>query len=267
MTFCLLLLGCFGTISASEAPEVVEATYPVKAAARSRLIFELPRGPHVLERLELTVEDDALADWAGVLLRISWDGASAPAVDLRIDDLFGTVDGAASPGFAPARRAPSGAVFDLPMPYAREAQLSLTAPRAISGSLRLRLVTDDRRSLEENGYMQIRSASIEALGRDDRWLCIGGAGKLLGLSIRGPKGGFVPDDEWDWALDRPDGPRQSAKIASDSNFYSRWWLEAPPRFSRSLDLGGRLTRQGPTRVTLFYRSGGPDPVPGPIEGP
>lgn len=273
MTFCLLLLGGFGAISAGEAPEVVEATYPVNAAARSRFIFELPRGPYVLEQLELAVEGGSLSDWAGVLLRLTWDGASAPAVSVRIDDLFGLVAGVPAPGFAPVRGGPTKATLKLPMmAYSREAHLALTIPRPVAGQLRLRLVEDGLGSAKENGYMHIRSAQVGDPGDGDGRVQIGGEGRLLGLAIRPSGRPLGPDDSVDLRLDRievkreaeasPPGPR-----GSGTDLYSCWWLEAPPHFSRSLDLGLRSTRQGMAHVTLFYRSGREGPAPGAIEGP
>ena len=129
-----------GVLEAAE-PLPIKQTVSQKVKLQGTLekSFPLVPGPSMVRALYLEVSDKDWPKWAGSRIRIRWDGADEPGVDLPAEYLFAHARGAAPYRSLLTGAVPTGNVLRFynffPMAYARSARVTISPPSRDSSVL------------------------------------------------------------------------------------------------------------------------------------
>jgi hypothetical protein len=118
------------------------ADYLFEAAARSRQVYLLPRGPRTLRELVIEPSAATAEAWRSARLRLTWESDDPDAgagVDLPLGLLFGRFAPGAGLGTT-LLTGPDGAawVCRFPMPYRTQGLLEIDTEKPLEGRIRLR---------------------------------------------------------------------------------------------------------------------------------
>jgi hypothetical protein len=223
------------------------------------------KGAGTMRRLAVTIDPDDPDALTKVRVRLAFDGADAPSVDLPLGDLFAVTDpGARNVSLAAGRDA--GGVFytRFPMPLRRGARIAIASglPRPIRVGVEVDL--DPVPPGPRDGTFAAAAAGDNATrsGRDYEIVAATGAGKLVGLllSMVGPEGGSYLEGDERIYVDASRTPAVQGTGTEDL-FNAGWYFE---RGAFSLPLHGCLLRRtiAPRRERSdAYRWYVPDAVP------
>jgi hypothetical protein len=192
-----------------------------------------------------------------IVLRIFWDGATEPAVESPVGDLFGFSFG------RPAMRSLFGGTADdtgylyLPMPYDKSARVELVSERKVPVAIRAEILHAalSRAPGEGRFYARWRRENPPREGESYTFLKTTGRGRVVGVihQAQGPEPGQTPFFEGD---DRAyiDGELAIPGTGSEDS-YNGGWYDVPGRWygRASFPLSGCLDYLKPQARTGGYR--------------
>ncbi len=220
-------------------------------------VFETRVGGRLVG-LRLAPAGELLAEGRAALLRIYWDGATDPAVEVPVSDLFGGAWGGPAMAGLLAGATRDTAYLWFPMPFDRSARIEMeqapgTAPRAIHAEIFLS--PEARRPDEGRFYAVWRRENPTTPGQPFTFLRTGGRGHVVGvvLQAQGLATDGTPFFEGD---DRVviDGDTVVAGTGSEDSFNGGWY-DVPGRWDarRSFPMSGSLGYSNPLARTGGYR--------------
>jgi hypothetical protein len=230
----------------------------VLAPGRSVTLFETGR-PGRITSLRLGPAAAFAGDLRDIDLRISWDGAARPAVDMPVAEFF-----AYSFGDPATRSLLLGTEGDtnyvhLPMPFSRSAKVELVSRRTAGAPLPIRaeLTVDDRGRTADEAYFHARwnRETRARRGVPFPLLDVSGRGHLVGFTLQvqgatpGDTGFFEGDD-----VVTIDGRRAILGTGTEDAFNGGWY-GLPGRWNErlSLPLSGALDYSRQLARTGGYR--------------
>lgn len=234
------------------------------AAGKSLSLFSAQRGGRILG-LRLSPASALAGKDRAVLLRITWDGAAAPAVLCPAGDFFGY-----SWGVPAARSLLFGTEGDtcyawFPMPYDRSARVELVAERSTGDAVTVQaevIYADAPRRPDEGRFYAVwRRENPTKTGAPFTFVETRGRGHMAGVSLQaqGPQSGntyfFEGDDQA--TLDG----ELAAHGTGSEDFFNGGWYDVPGRWdsrisfplSGCLDYKKHLGRTGAYRLFLTDR--------------
>jgi len=195
-----------------------------------------------------------------ILLRVTWDGAKAPAILMPVGDFFGYAWGKPTMASAYVGARDDVAYCELPMPFAKGAKVELTSLRDRPLSVRGEIAVsgEGRRTDEGEFYALWHRENPTTKGRPFTWVDLKGRGHLVGLSLQaqGLETGntffFEGDD-----VTTTDGETVVHGTGSE-DFFNGGWYDLPGRwdhafsrpFSGSLGYEKHLGRTGGYRFLI-----------------
>ncbi|MFO0892246.1 MAG: DUF2961 domain-containing protein [Isosphaeraceae bacterium] len=206
------------------------ARYLVDGVANSEIRFALRTGPATVRCLEFQPAAGFEDAWRGARLRIAWDGEGhSPGVDVPIGAAFGRVDGAIALRSVLIGEAESFWYSRFPMPYHREAVLTIDSDKPIRGAVRVRSqvgLTPDA------GYFRASLQQAPMLpGRDFAWLNEQGRGHLAGIFLMTRGKAKLP-----YWLEGDDRFRIDGRLAihgtGSEDYFNCGWYALPGRLDR-----------------------------------
>ncbi len=134
-----------GSLEAAEPLPIKQmVTQRLKLKGKQEKSFSLLPGPCVVRAVYLEVAEKDWPGWAGTRIRMRWDGAADPGLDLPVEYLFAHARKAAPYRSLLAGAARTGDVLRFynffPMAYAKEARVTITPPAddsSLAGTLEL----------------------------------------------------------------------------------------------------------------------------------
>lgn len=194
-----------------------------------------------------------------ILLRITWDDAKRPAVQMPVSDFFGYAWG--KPTMASGLVGSAGGMnyCNLPMPFSKGAKIELVSLRKSGGPITIRgdieFGTAARRADEGEFYAEWRRENPATEGKPFTWLDTKGRGHLVGLSLQaqGLESGntffFEGDDKT-----VVDGEMLVQGTGSE-DFFNGGWYDVPGRWDAAFSrpMSGCLGYQRYLGRTGAYR--------------
>lgn len=248
------------TFSTGGPPSPV-AAHPFQASVApggSSVLYSTDR-PGRIVSLALEPSEALAGPDRSLVLRITWDGAETPAVEVPAGDFFGASFGRPSARsiLAGTEKGRSYAFF--PMPFDRAARVELVN-QATSGSpvaVRGQVVTQDRPRAADEGYFHAiwRRENPTKNGLPFTFVDVEGRGHLVGVTVQaqGAEAGqtlfFEGDDQA-----TIDGELTVHGTGSE-DFFNGGWYDLPGRWygQVSLPLSGCLEYTKPQGRTGAYR--------------
>jgi hypothetical protein len=230
----------------------------VLAPGRSATLFETDR-PGRITSLRLGPAAAFAGDLRDIDLRISWDGASRPAVEMPVAEFF-----AYSFGDPATRSLLLGTEGDtnylhLPMPFSRSAKVELVSRRSAGAPLPIRaeLTVSDRGRASDEAYLHARwnRETRARRGVPFPMLNVSGRGHLVGFTLQVQ--GAAPGDTGFFEGDEVvtiDGRRAIHGTGTEDAFNGGWY-GLPGRWNErlSLPLSGALDYSRQLARTGGYR--------------
>lgn len=203
-------------------------------------------GCGVLREMRVSITPNNPEMWRGIRLRIAWDGASFPSVDVPLGYFFGNAeygnDPSAQFSSLTLGLTPSGPYSRFPMPYEKGAVLELVNETSLPASnVNVRLNVERRRSLPANwGRLHATWNEERAYGDDYTKLqrtgpmqvpvhtvfeASGGPGKYVGvlLHVHWPIAGkWWGEGDWQIWTDEHGWPPSYHGTGSEEYFNSGW---------------------------------------------
>lgn len=162
--------------------------YEALKAGETKVLLDV-QGAGLIQRMWFTVQDRSFAMLRSLRLRIYWDGAEKPAVDVPFGDFFGAGLGKMVPFESALFSSPEGRSFNcyIPMPYRKGAKITL----ANEGATELRLLYFDidfvTQPKAEDNLLYFHAhwrRQTAALGTDFELLPkVRGKGRFLGVKV------------------------------------------------------------------------------------
>lgn len=162
--------------------------YEALKAGETKVLLDV-QGAGLIQRMWFTVQDRSFAMLRSLRLRIYWDGAEKPAVDVPFGDFFGAGLGKTVPFESALFSSPEGRSFNcyIPMPYRKGAKITL----ANEGATELRLLYFDidfvAQPKAEDNLLYFHAhwrRQTAALGTDFELLPkVRGKGRFLGVKV------------------------------------------------------------------------------------
>jgi hypothetical protein len=195
-------------------------------------------------------------------IRMTWDGAAAPAVEMPVTELFGFSFGKPSARSLLLGTEGEWSYFNFPMPYSRGAKIELVSRRNGGGPLRLRsevTVSEQGRAADE-AYLHARwSREVQVRkGQPFTMLDVTGRGHVAGFALQVQ--GAVPGDTGFFEGDEQvtiDG-RLAIHGTGTEDMFNGGWYGLPGRWndrasfplSGALDYSRQLARTGGYRLLI-----------------
>jgi hypothetical protein len=179
-----------GVLEAAEALPIKQTvSQKVKLQGMLEKPFSLVPGPGIVRAMYLEVAEKDWPGWAGTRIRIRWDGADSPGVDLPIEYFFCHARGAAPYRSLLVGATRTGSVLRFynffPMPYAKSARVTISPPAKDSlvlGTIDV-VSTPAEKWAEDSAYAH--AAYNEALPTQPKvyfpWLARAGQGHFAGV--------------------------------------------------------------------------------------
>lgn len=190
-------------------------------------------------------------------LRITWDGASTPAVLCPLGDFFGYGWGKPAMGSCLLGTYEGTNYCNLPMPFDRSAKIELVSMRKTPVSVRGEIAVSDssRTAYEGKFYALWRRENPTTLGKPFTWLDTQGRGHIVGLALQsqGMKAAETPFFEGDDQT-TVDGELVVHGTGSE-DFFNGGWYDVPGRWDGPVarPLSGCMTYQKHLGRTGAYR--------------
>lgn len=220
-------------------------------------VFESTRGGRIVG-IRLSPAATLMGDARATLVRITWDGASTPAVEVPVEDLFGGAWGKPAMAGLMAGTHRDTAYLWFPMPFDRSARIELVqAPNAPSRTVQASIFSAavPRRPGEGRFHAIWRHENPTTPGRPFTFLKSEGAGHVVGVTLaaQGIGSDGTPFFEGD---DRVviDGDTVVAGTGSEDSFNGGWY-DIPGRWDgrRAFPLSGSLGYSNALARTGGYR--------------
>ncbi|MCC6929347.1 MAG: DUF2961 domain-containing protein [Gemmatimonadaceae bacterium] len=224
---------------------------------RATTVFEGTRGGRIVG-LRLAPAAALMGDDRATLVRVTWDGASTPAIEAPVEDLFGGAWGRPAMAGLLAGTVRDTAYLWFPMPYDRAARIELVqAPNATPRTVFAEVFTSDvaRRAGEGRFHAIWRHENPTTPARPFTFLRSEGRGHVVGvtLQVQGIGTDGTPFFEGD---DRVvvDGDTIVKGTGSEDSFNGGWY-DIPGRWDarRSFPLSGALGYSNALARTGGYR--------------
>jgi hypothetical protein len=232
--------GDLGPLGADESNRV-EKPFTLKGG--ESLDWVLPAGPRTVRALRLQLDPEAAQNAAGARLRIVWDDAQAPAVDLPLDVFFCQAKRPIPFRSLLAGAGEGGWYNYLPMPYRKSGKITLATEKPLAGTISLATVPLAEKS-GEMGYLHV--AYHESLptktGEFHPYLLREGRGRVVGVylmteAIKPSKmPSWLEGDEWFTC----DGELRIHGTGTEDSFNAGWYA-----------VPGRLNNPGATPLSGF----------------
>jgi hypothetical protein len=240
------------------APVAADVELP---PGRAVTLFESGTGGRITS-LRLRPASALAGDVRDIDIRMTWDGAATPAVEIPVSELFGFSFGQPSARSLLLGTADDTGYFNLPMPYASGAKVELVSRRSGGPPLKLRseLVVSPRGRTADEGSLHARWTREAAVtqGKPFPMLDVRGRGHVVGFALQvqgaqpGDTGFFEGDD-----VVTIDG-RLAIHGTGTEDIFNGGWYGLPGRWndrgslplSGSLDYSRQLARTGGYRLLL-----------------
>ncbi|MGV3615395.1 MAG: glycoside hydrolase family 172 protein [Fimbriimonas sp.] len=228
------------------------------APGKSVTLFESKR-PGRIASLRLGPSDAFAGKLRDVLLRITWDGDSKPAVLCPAGDFFGYAWGRPATGSALVGTHEGMNYCNLPMPFDRAAKVELVSLRTGGGPIAVQgeVVVGDtgRRPYEGKFYAAWRRENPTTQGKPFTWLETAGRGHIVGLALQSqgkePGNTFFFEGDDNTTID---GELVVHGTGSE-DFFNGGWYDVPGRWDAPVAraLSGAMAYQKPLGRTGAYR--------------
>ena len=242
------------------SPEGATVTAEFELAAGAAVTLFESRAPGRISSLKVGPASAFAGDARDIDIRMTWDGAATPAVEIPLTELFGFSFGQPS-----ARSALIGTVgdtgyFNLPMPFASGARVELVSRRPGGPPLRLRseVTASARAKAADEGWLHARwnREATVTRGKPFEMLDVRGRGHVAGfaLQVQGAKPGDTGFFEGDDVV-MIDG-KLAIHGTGTEDLFNGGWYGLPGRWndraslplSGSLDYSRQLARTGGYRL-------------------
>jgi hypothetical protein len=212
-----------------QSPPLDLAVYKVRLLAHSQVVYGLRPGPATVHSLRIRPATGFEEAWRASRLRITWDEADDPGVDVPIGHFFGWAEGA-----IPCRSllaGENGGVWynRFPMPYRREAILQIDTQRPLEGIIE---VQSRAGVAADAGYLHatFRGPAARAL-EDFTWLSEPGRGHFAGVLLITEGKAKLP-----YWLEGDDRFRVDGRLAihgtGSEDYFNCGWYALPGRLDR-----------------------------------
>ena len=234
--------------------------------ANGRVTLFERAAPGRVTMLRIGPSDAFAGDARDILLQITYDGESAPAISVPAGDFFGHAWG------VPAMRSllhgtdERGNYSRLPMPFDRAVKIELVSERdaPITVEAEITLTAEGRREDEGRLYAHWRRENPTVTGKPYTLLDAKGRGHFVGaiLQSQGSNVGWVPEFFEGDDVTTIDG-RVVIRGTGSEDFFNGGWYDVPGRWDGrvSLPLSGSLDYERPLARTGGYRFMLSDPYP------
>ncbi len=240
------------------AASVVRRNHVV-APVTSTVLFESQK-PGRINALRLGPAEALAGKARDLILRMTWDGAEHPAVEVPAGDLFGYSFGKPAAQSLLFGHADDGVYLRFPMPYTRSARIELVSRRAVPVTLTSEVsVSNEAKRLDEGWFhARWRRDNPTTDGQPFTFVDTAGRGHLVGITLQCQ--GAEPGNTFYFEGDEVatlDGEVMIHGTGSEDGFNGGWyavpgqWAEA-----RSLPLSGcleytqHLSRTGAYRLMI-----------------
>jgi hypothetical protein len=221
-------------------------------------IFETEK-PGRIESLKLGPAGAFAGPNRDIVLRITWDGAAHPAVDVPVGDLFGYSFGHPAMQSLLLGTENGWDYIRFPMPFERSARIELVSQRSGGEPLQVHseIIVSARGKAADEGtfHAEWRRENPTKSGEPFTYVDVSGRGHLVGaiLQAQGPQPGQTDFFEGNEGA-TVDGQVAMIGTGSEDSFNGGWW-GIPGRWSQrgSLPLSGCLDYSLPTARTGGYR--------------
>lgn len=229
------------------------------APGQATTLYET-RAPGRITSLQLGPASTIASSARDIDIRMTWDDASLPAVEIPLTELFGFSFGKPSARALLFGTEGDTSYFKLPMPFSRSAKLELISRRAEPIRLRARLTVSERGRAVDEAYFHARwNREIEARrGYPFMMLDVRGRGHVVGfaLQVQGAKPGdtgFFEGDDRVMIDGRLAIPGTGTEDMFNGGWYGlpgRWNDRASFPLNGALDYSRQLARTGGYRLLL-----------------
>lgn len=228
------------------------------APGATATLFE-SRRPGRITSLKLGPTSAFAGDARDIDIRMTWDGAAAPAVEIPLTELFGFSFGQPSARSTLLGTANDTGYFTMPMPFASAARIELVSRRAGGPPLRLRseITATPRGKAADEGWFHARWNREPAVvkGKPFQMLDVRGRGHVAGfaLQVQGAKPGDTGFFEGDDVV-TIDG-KLAIHGTGTEDIFNGGWYGLPGRWNDrgSLPLSGALDYSRQLARTGGYR--------------
>jgi hypothetical protein len=228
------------------------------ASGQALTLFETDR-PGRIVSLKLGPASALAGPARDIDLRITWDGAARPAIEMPAGDLFGYSFGEPSARGLLLGSDGEWAYLKLPMPFTRGARVELVSRRGSGPAVPVRaeLAVSDRGRDPDEGWLHAawRREAPTTIGRPFRMLDVTGRGHLVGFTLQGQgtepgnTGFFEGDDQVEI-----DG-RLAIHGTGTEDMFNGGWYGLPGRWNGrgSLPFSGALDYSRQRGLSAGYR--------------
>jgi hypothetical protein len=171
----------------ASAADMVELANPKLAAGQALTVFERDQ-PGTLRQLNLSLRHATAAVMRTLRLRVYWDRASQPALDLPLSELFGCSEDCVPFETLPLSLQVRASSLELeaswPMPFAAAARVELVNTGSEERELRTRVAFSSAPPAARSGYFHARANQRQgpfSAGESYLSASLRGAGKYLGV--------------------------------------------------------------------------------------
>jgi hypothetical protein len=163
------------------------------APGQTATLFE-SKSPGRITSLKIGPSNAILSDARDIDIRMTWDGATTPAVQMPLTELFGYSFGKPAARSLLLGTEGDWSYFDFPMPYSRGARIELVSRRNAPVRLRAQLAVSDRGRAPDEAYFHARwSREVQTRrGVPFEMLDVTGRGHVAGFALQVQ--GAIPGD-------------------------------------------------------------------------